>query len=133
MKAITRLGTFDDVLADATPDVAKICLTLRDLIGALHPDCVEVPRPGEHSSAYGFGEKKMSEAYAYIMPQAEYANLGFFHGVNILLGNPSLEGTGKKLRHIKVRSEVAANSPEVRKALIDAIQERRDALGITTR
>ncbi len=75
----------------------------------------------------------MSEAYAYIMPQAEYANLGFFHGVNILLGNPSLEGTGKKLRHIKVRSEVAANSPEVRKALIDAIQERRDALGITNR
>lgn len=133
MKTLTRLGTFDDVLADATPEVAKICLDLREVIGALHPDCVEVPRPGEHSSSYGFGEKKMSESYAYIMPQSEHANLGFYYGVNILPGNPSLEGTGKKLRHIKVRSEEVAHSPEVRKALIDAIQERKDALGVTNR
>jgi len=133
MKTIERLGTFDDVLADATPEAAKICLALCEIIVALHPDCVEVPRPGERSSAYGFGEKKMSEAYAYIMPQSEYANLGFYHGANILPGNTSLEGTGKKLRHIKVRSVEAAHAPEVRKALNDAIQERQDELGIANR
>ena len=83
MKTVNRLGTFDDVLATSSEEVVDICRALRKLIRELHPNCVEVPRPGEPSSAYGFGEKKMSDAYAYIMPQKTYANLGFYHGANI--------------------------------------------------
>jgi hypothetical protein len=130
MKTIAKLGTFEDVLANASEDVRHICRVLRTLICELHPDCVEVPRPGEPSAAYGFGEKKMSEAYAYIMPQKAYVNLGFYHGVNIAEANPRLEGTGSKLRHIKVRDLESANSPEIRKALLDSIAERRTALGL---
>ena len=76
MNTITRLGTFDNVVKGSPNDVSEICWALRSLISELHPDCVEVPRPGEPSAAYGYGEKKMSEAYAYIMPQKTYANLG---------------------------------------------------------
>ena len=130
MKTIKRLGTFADVVAECPAVVKDISHALREVIGELHPDCVEVPRPGEPSSAYGFGEKKMSEAYAYIMPQKDYANLGFYHGVEIQETNPILEGSGKKLRHIKVRSVEEAKSPEVKKAVKDAIQERKLALGL---
>jgi hypothetical protein len=129
MKTIARLGTFDDILAAASEDVRQICRSLRTLICELHPDCIEVSRPGEPSAAYGFGEKKMSEAYAYIMPQKTYVNLGFYHGVNIAEANPKLEGTGAKLRHIKVQDLESAKSPEIRKALLDSIAERRAALG----
>jgi len=129
MRTITRLGTFEDVLSGSSEEVSKICRALRALIRELHPEAVEVPRPGEPSVAYGFGEKKMSEAYAYIMPQKAHANLGFYHGVNIEASNPSLEGSGKQLRHIKVRLVESARSPELRKALLDSIAERKAALG----
>lgn len=133
MKTITRLGTFDDILASAPEDVRKICRALRALIRELHADCTEVPRAGEKAAAYGFGEKKMPEACAYIMPQSIYANLGFFHGATIAKSNPSLEGTGAKLRHIKIRDVKSAKAPETMEALLDAIAERKAALGLKNR
>ena len=129
MHTITRLGTFDDVLADAAPDVAAICRALRARIEALHPDAVEVPRPGERSCAYGYGEKKMSEAYAYLMPQRAWVNLGFYHGAAIVASNPALEGTGKALRHLKVRTLGDVDAEVVTRALRDAMAERHAALG----
>ena len=130
MNSMTRLGTFDDVVKGAPKDVGKICWALRSLISELHPDCTEVPRPGEPSAAYGYGEKKMSEAYAYIMPQKEYANLGFFHGANFESECPSLEGTGKKLRHIKVHDLEMVKSTEIQEVILVAMKERKNALDL---
>lgn len=130
MKSVTQLGSFEDVIAKAEPEVAAICSELRNIIRDLHPDCVEVPRPSEPSAAYGFGEKKMSEAYAYIMPHKNYANLGFYHGAN-LATNHLLEGSGKKLRHIKVRTVLEAKADAVRELLKNAAAERARALGLS--
>lgn len=130
MHTITRLGTFEDVLKGSAVDVSTLCWTLRALIEELHPECIEVPRPGEPSAAYGYGEKKMSEAYAYIMPQKTYANLGFYHGANVRPNCSLLEGTGKTLRHIKVKDAGMAAAPEIRAFLLAAMQERRTALGL---
>jgi hypothetical protein len=130
MNTITTLGTVDDVLAAAPEELRPLCLALRALIAELHPGATEVPRKGERTVAYGFGEKKMSEAYAYIMPQKAYVNLGFFHGASLVSLHPELEGTGAKLRHIKVRSLEAASSPGIRRVLLDAMAERRAALGL---
>ena len=120
MHTVTKLGTFDDILEHSLGSVREICYAIRDLISELHPDCVEVPRPGEPSAAYGYGEKKMSEAYAYIMPQKGYVNLGFYHGANFESDYPLLEGTGKKLRHIKLHDLKTVKSPEVKNMLLSA-------------
>ncbi|MEA5400936.1 DUF1801 domain-containing protein [Synechococcus sp. BA-124 BA4] len=130
MHTITSMGIFEDVVKRAPKEVCDICLALRSLIAGLHPDAVEVPRPGEPSAAYGYGEKKMSEAYAYIMPQKTYANLGFYHGASIASTDSLLEGTGKTLRHIKVRSVVMAQSDAIKAVLLAAMDERRTALGL---
>ncbi len=112
MRSITRLGTFEDVLTAANPEVRAICLALRALIEELHPDVVEVPRPGEPSAAYGFGEKKMSEAYAYIMPQKEYVNLGFYHGATLAPTHPALE---ERARNCGTSSCAASKPCDLRK------------------
>ena len=72
----------------------------------------------------------MSEAYAYIMPQKTYANLGFYHGATIESEFPFLDGAGKKLRHIKVKDVNMVNSTEIRKVLLAAMRERRNAVGL---
>ena len=46
----------------------------------------------------------MSEHYAYVAPQTNYVNLGFYHGVALKDPAGLLEGAGKRLRHIKVKS-----------------------------
>jgi hypothetical protein len=70
----------------------------------------------------------MSEAYAYIMPLKDRVNLGFYHGVDLPDPETILEGTGKRLRHVKVRSLAAAGETAVRALLTAALAERRDAL-----
>jgi hypothetical protein len=41
-----------------------------------------------------------------------------------------LEGTGKKLRHAKVRSVEDAERPEIRALIERALAERKQALGV---
>ena len=105
MQTDTRLGKFDDIIAGVVPELQEIALRLRALIEAIHPDTIEVPRPGERTAGYGVGPKKMSETYAYIAPHPNHVNLGFYHGASLPDPEGLLEGAGKALRHVKVRLE----------------------------
>lgn len=131
METHTDLGTFADIMAGKPAAVVAIATELREIIAALHPDVVEVPRKGDNAISYGVGPKKMSEAYTYIMPQKDRVNLGFFYGVGLADPHHLLEGTGKQLRHVKVRSLEAAQAAEVQALLAAALVERREALGGT--
>lgn len=101
---------------------------LRALIHTLHPDVVEVGWQRQRSIGYGFGPRKMSEHYAYLAPFKAHVNLGFFKGA--LLDDPDrlLEGSGKLLRHIKLRTPEDTDAPGVQRLLTAAISERRGAL-----
>ncbi len=90
---------------------------------------MEVVRLGDGAATYGVGPRKMKEGYAYIMPHKNWVNLGFYQGA--VLADPAgiMEGTGKKLRHVKVRSVEDAGRPEIRALVVAALAERRQALG----
>ena len=135
-----RLGTFDDLLHERADslEVADIARQLRAVIlapgswpgaGSL-ADAVEVVRLGDGAASYGVGEKKMSESHVYVAPKRDYVNLGFWHGVDLPDPEALLEGTGKKMRHIKVRSVEEAQTSAVRDLIAAALAERRDALGL---
>jgi hypothetical protein len=130
MKADTRLGVFEDVVANVPAETRAIMEFFRSLIAELHEAAIEVARPGERSVGYGVGPKKMSETYAYIMPQGEYVNLGFYQGASLPDPNALLEGTGKALRHVKVRSLLEAQNLSLRVLILESIAERKTALGI---
>ena len=100
----TRFGTFDELVAGADGAVAAIARKLRSVILAVDPVAVEVVRLGDRAATYGVGPKKMSEAYVYVMPQRGQVNLGFFRGTSLDDPEGLLEGTGKAMRHVKVRS-----------------------------
>lgn len=128
MISIERLGTFEQILQGRPPELVALAGRLRALIVELHPDVVEVPRTGEGVAAYGWGEKKMSESYAYLAPQRAWVNLGFYHGAS--LDDPAgiIEGTGARIRHVKVRPD-AVDEVALRALLDQARQERAEALG----
>lgn len=121
------LATLDELFEIPNPKVLPLLKKAHKLILSIHPDVVIVPRLGEKSICYGVGPKKMSESYCYLIPFKDYLNLGFFHGTAI---DPAdvLEGTGAKMRHIKIHSAKDLESPKVAKFIKAALAERKKAL-----
>lgn len=133
MATHARLGSFDDLMSKLSPGsaatVEPIARKLREIILDDFPEAIEVVRLGEGAASYGVGPKKMSESHVYVMPQAGYVNLGFWHGVSLPDPDGLLQGTGAKMRHIKVRSVEDAGSLAVRTLVAAALAERRSSLG----
>jgi hypothetical protein len=127
MNTDNSLGTLDDVVADYSAEMRPIVLRLRALILDIDPETTEQPRPGDRALSYGVGPRKMLDGYAYIMAQSTYVNLGFYQGTALPDPAGLLEGTGKKLRHVKVRTAAETDAPALRDLVAAAVAERRTA------
>ncbi len=123
-----RLGSYDEVAGQAAEGLRPVLAALRALAHEVHPDGVETASRKERSVSWGFEGGKMNSWYAYAMPHKAHVNLGFFHGVDLPDPERLLEGTGKRLRHVKLRDPAAALAPAVRALMIAARDERRAAL-----
>ncbi len=127
--AETKYGTFDDLLDITVPELRPLVKRLREIVLEIDPAAVEVVRLGDRAATYGLGPKKMSEGYVYILPHSRWVNLGFYKGADLSDPDGLLEGSGKKLRHIKIRSLVDAERPAARRLISAAHAERQEALG----
>ena len=125
-----KLGTFDDLVRIGHPSQQPTLKRLREIILEIHPDACEVVRLGDRAATYGWGPKKMSEGYTYILPYDLWVNLGFYKGADLPDPKKLLEGTGAKMRHVKIRSLADAEQPAVRELIQAALDERKKALGL---
>jgi hypothetical protein len=130
MLTVETHGSFDDALAGSSPIVEAIARRLRQLIVDLYLDVVEVPWPKQRIIGYGVGPKKMSEHFCYIGAHREHVNVGFYRGAELPDPEGLLEGTGKKLRHVKVRDLAEVEEPSLRRLILVSLQERKEALGL---
>ena len=124
-----RIGTIDDLLQITPEPLRPILMALREVINQIHPDVSEVVRLGDRAATYGLGPRKMIDGYAYILPHKQWVNLGFYQGVALADPGGLLEGTGAKMRHVKIRSLEDAQRPEVRALIEAALAKRREAQG----
>ncbi len=125
MQTDERLGTFEQINALFPPESAEILRAIREVLLSMDENAFEVPRFGEKTTTYGVGPSKMKQAYCYIMPQKSYVNLGFFHGAELQDPEGLLEGTGKVIRHIKIRSESELKKTSVIRLIEAAIADRK--------
>ncbi len=123
-----RLGTFEELLGIAKEPLRPILSRLRETVLAIHPEACETVRLGNRAATYGLGPRKMIDGYAYVMPHSEWVNLGFFQGASLNDPDGLLEGSGAKMRHVKIRAIADADRPEVRELLAAAVAERKQAL-----
>ena len=130
MKTVDTHGSFDEALSGSSSQVEEIARRLKDLIIDVYPDVVEVPWPKQRIIGYGVGPKKMSEHFCYIGAHREHVNLRFYYGT--VLPDPIglLEGTGRKLRHIKVREVEEIAQPALYDILQSSLEERKKALSV---
>lgn len=130
MKTIGTHGAFEDAIQGSNPEVQLIARRLRELIIEIYPDVVEVPWPKQRIVGYGVGPKKMTEHFCYIGALSNRVNLGFFYGAGLSDPESLMEGTGKRLRHVKVRSVEQAEQSSIRDLLQLSIEERKEDLGL---
>lgn len=110
----------ENLLSEFGPEVQDLGLRLRDLVLKMEPDAIEQIDIPAHLLAYGYA-KTYKHLICVIIFYKEYVNFGFPRGVDLPDPNGLLEGTGKRARHVKVKTVEQANNPALRNMLQVAI------------
>jgi hypothetical protein len=103
----------DRLLAAASPQVAAIAVSLRAEVRQAVPDAREQVDPADGLIAYGRGRRLRDMLFA-IVPHTAHVNLQLADGADLPNPDGIIEGTGKRVRHVKIRSVEAAGSAAVR-------------------
>jgi len=109
---------FETLLASQAPEVVTTARALRAAIRAAMPETVEQVDFGNRLLAFGKSMAMRDLTFA-IIPHTAHVNLQLADGVDLPDPGGLIEGTGKRIRHVKVRSVEAAGSPALR-TIIDA-------------
>jgi hypothetical protein len=104
---------FDRHLDATAPDVAGIARALRDTVLEGWPGAIEWFDPGNGLLAIG-SERAMKALQFAIIPHRTWVNLQLADGADLPDPDAHIEGTGKRIRHVKVRSVEDARSDWVR-------------------
>ena len=110
---------FADFLGSYPPDMQGISQSLRVLVKSALPDSQEILYADQNHIGYSFTGRS-TDRIVYICPMKKYVRLGFMRGTQLPDPNHLLVGEGKWLRHIKIRSQEQANSPDVQSLLVAA-------------
>ena len=124
-----KLGTFEELLQLSEETMRPIVTALQETVFQVDQNACEVVRLGDRAATYGVGPRKMLDGYAYILPHKKWVNLGFYQSADLADPAGLLEGTGAKMRHVKIRSVDDANQPAVQALIRQALDKRRETLG----
>ena len=107
---------FDRLLGACSPEVAASARALRAAILVAMPDAVEWFDPGNGLLAFG-ATRTMRDLMFAVVPHTAHVNLQLVDGVDLPNPHGRIEGTGKRARHVKVRSIAEATAPWVTEAI----------------
>jgi hypothetical protein len=105
----------DAIISAMPPEMRRIARELRRTIHSVAPDLEECVK----WNAPNWSGRKLVLCF---MVYPDHLNLGFWRGAELARAFAVVEGTGKSLRHVKVRSVAQARSPEIRKLLRAAVE-----------
>jgi hypothetical protein len=125
-----------DLLKRYDRDIQELVLTLREIVleelAPCHETIVEVYMI---SIMYSSTEKLMKTGICYIGVLKDHVNLGFHNGTSLRDPYGLIEGTGKRMRHVKIRHMDDVLNPAIRMYLQQAAEraghEPRDATAKT--
>ncbi len=101
-------NSVEKFLAGYPPEIQAIGRKLRAMAKSATPGAHELTYHG----AIGYSlSKSPMERIVYIWPVKDHVTLGFFWGGNLDDPHHLLEGTGKRMRHVKVKTLEDASHP----------------------
>jgi Domain of unknown function (DU1801) len=118
----------DALLANHTPEMREVFGACAELVREVIPDAGEQLDLPDHLLAFGFGPPggtRMRDFAVGLIPHTAHVNVQLADGA--LLDDPKglIEGTGKRIRHVKCRSLDDVARPALRAILADQGARRR--------
>ena len=107
---------FDRHLDATAPAVADIARALRVTVLTVMPEAVETFDAADGLLAIGRGRSMRDFQFA-IIPHRSWVNLQLADGADLPNPDGRIEGTGKRIRHVKVRSVDDARSDWLRRVV----------------
>ncbi len=117
-------ATFEDILHESTPEIAELAWKIRALILDVASEAIEVISIKDRVAGYGSSTRMRSQLVYIALPKG-WARLGFYYGGELPDPERLLEGEGKRLRHIKIRSAQDLDRPAVRELVRLAMNRGR--------
>ncbi|HEY1577739.1 MAG TPA: DUF1801 domain-containing protein [Terracidiphilus sp.] len=114
---LAYLGPYD-------PHVSSLALALREIVMEEAPEAIESLVNG-YAVAVGFSftGKPMKDGFCHVVTYKNHVNLGFNRGASLADPEGALEGSGKSIRHIRIRNFDDLDRPLVRRFLRAAIEQ----------
>ena len=100
----------DRFLEGYAPDIRAVTHQVRALVASITPDADENLKTGWKVIWFGFGPR-MPAQFAVVMPTKTHVGLGLAHGAELRDPKRRLEGTGKRIRHVKLRTAADVADP----------------------
>jgi hypothetical protein len=111
-----------EALRRVEPDIQALAAAARavvlDVIGPCYEQIVSMSRVV--SVLYSTTEKRMKDNICAIVVYRHYVNLMFTRGVDLKDPSGLLEGSGKAIRHVKLRTPADVDAPAVRRLIAQA-------------
>lgn len=111
--------SFEEFLANFSPEVREISFSLRNLVYKLVPDAEEIVYTGWGNIQYYFSGKPKSR-FCAINLYHDRVDFFFLRATDLIDPAGLLEGTGKKLRHVKIKSLSQVNNPALSEHILAA-------------
>jgi hypothetical protein len=116
---------FTNFLSSYHPDVQDLARQTRALIFDVAPGVSEHVYPAMRVVRYGLEGNKLAGLVFYLAPLKKGVSLGFNHGTSLPDPQGLLEGTGKNLRHVKLREARDMREPALRALLKAELSEAK--------
>jgi hypothetical protein len=119
--------SIDALLKPCSPEVRAVFLAAADLVREVMPGATEQLDLPDRLLAFGFGEPggmRLRDFAVGLIPHTVHVNIQLADGA--LLDDPSgiIEGSGKRIRHVKCRTPDDVARPALRTILADQALRR---------
>lgn len=105
------------------PEIGDLALSVREFVLAETSPPHEYILNVSYTVAMGYGPTdRVSDTICMIGAYSSHVNLGFNKGTELEDPHRLLQGTGKKIRHVKIKTEADLSHPGIRDLLCEAWQ-----------
>jgi len=115
----------EDFVGGCPKNVVPIINKLRCMVRNTYPEAQEIL----YHDALGYSPTGQAyDRIIYVWPSKNHVTLGFFFGTSISDPDHLLVGEGKRMRHVKVKTEDEVNDPALRKLVQSARATAKESL-----
>jgi len=115
---------FTAMLESRSAHTQALAREARGLIREVMPGVIEILWDKQGTASYGTGPKKMSQHFCYFTFAKKHLGFGFYYGAELDDPHGLLQGSGKKMRRVKIEDAEQLSAPPFQ-ALLRAASSHR--------